>query len=204
MTEIFGILGLLVQKSAWSLLVGGLLWIAMQVVLIIQKNRPVVSLHQLGSLIFVFFLVITFEITGIPVISEITRNPDINLIPFLDIFSDYKQYLANVILFVPLGFFFPLSWKKNKSLLRTILFGLSLSLTIEFLQIFTLSSITDINDLMTNTLGTLIGYGLFRILNHFAPNFVQLFQLKTESQSILVRQESLILAALSLIATMVI
>ena len=85
MTEIFGILGLLVQKSAWSLLVGGLLWIAMQVVLIIQKNRPVVSLHQLGSLIFVFFLVITFEITGIPVISEITRNPDINLIPFLDI-----------------------------------------------------------------------------------------------------------------------
>ena len=112
MTEIFGILGLLVQKSAWSLLVGGLLWIAMQVVLIIQKNRPVVSLHQLGSLIFVFFLVITFEITGIPVISEITRNPDINLIPFLDIFSDYKQYLANVILFVPLGFFFPLSWKK--------------------------------------------------------------------------------------------
>lgn len=204
MTEIFGILGLLVQKSAWSLLVGGLLWIAMQVVLIIQKNRPVVSLHQLGSLIFVFFLVITFEITGIPVISEITRNPDINLIPFLDIFSDYKQYLANVILFVPLGFFFPLSWKENKSLLRTILFGLSLSLTIEFLQIFTLSSITDINDLMTNTLGTLIGYGLFRILNHFAPNFVQLFQLKTESQSILVRQESLILAALSLIATMVI
>ena len=38
MTEIFGILGLLVQKSAWSLLVGGLLWIAMQVVLIIQKT----------------------------------------------------------------------------------------------------------------------------------------------------------------------
>ena len=204
MTEIFGIFGLLAQKSAWSLLVGGLLWIAMQVALIIQKNRPVVSLHQLGSLIFVFFLVITFEITGIPVISEITQNPDINLIPFLDIFSDYKQYLANVILFVPLGFFFPLSWKENKSLLRTILFGLSLSLTIEFLQIFTLSSITDINDLMTNTLGTLIGYGLFRILNHFAPNFVQLFQLKTESQSILVRQESLILAVLSLIATMVI
>ncbi|MCI9575278.1 MAG: VanZ family protein [Clostridiales bacterium] len=204
MIEILEILQSIAQNSVWSILLGGLFWIIMQVVLIIQKNRPFVSLHQLGSFVFVFFLIITFEITGIPLISEITLRPEINLIPFLDILSDYKQYLANVLLFVPLGFFFSLSWKENKSLLRTILFGFLLSLTIECLQIFSLSGITDINDVMTNTLGTLIGYGIFRILNHFAPNFVQLFHLKTESQSVLIRQESLISSAFSLIASIVI
>ena len=47
--------------------------------------------------------------------------------------------------------------KYNNNISKVLLFGFCLSLVIEISQIFTFR-LTDINDLITNTLGTLIGY----------------------------------------------
>ena len=49
---------------------------------------------------------------------------------------------------------------------NTLFFGFGMSLTIELLQIL-VGRATDINDLMTNTLGTLIGWIIGRILSCF-------------------------------------
>ena len=84
-------------------------------------------------------------------------------------FSDYRNSLLNVLLFVPLGFLLPVLWKRFRSFLWTGLLGFSFSLSIELLQLLTLRA-TDINDLMTNTTGTILGWLLGRLVLWLFPS----------------------------------
>ena len=74
----------------------------------------------------------------------------------------FLSLIPILLLFVPLGIFLPLLWKRFKNPFRTVFFGLLVSAAIEFLQLFTLRA-TDINDLMTNTSGALMGWIIGRI-----------------------------------------
>ena len=69
--------------------------------------------------------------------------------------------MLNVVLFMPLGLFLPLLWKAYRSIFRTMLLGFGISLFLEAMQIFTYRA-SDINDLITNTVGTLLGYCIGR------------------------------------------
>ena len=122
-------------------------------------------------LVFAVYLSGMFAVVGLPDIRYIRFDPHFNFVPFLYMFSDLGNSLLNVLLFVPLGFFLPLFWKRFQKLWSTVLFGFCISLLIEVLQIFTLRA-SDINDLMTNTLGTLIGWCIARITLRFVPAIV--------------------------------
>jgi glycopeptide antibiotics resistance protein len=70
--------------------------------------------------------------------------------------------IANVLLFVPFGFFlFILLYSVERPTMQTyiltILIGLSLSLAIEGWQYFLPSRVADINDVIWNTLGAVCG-----------------------------------------------
>lgn len=60
-------------------------------------------------------------------------------------------------MFMPIGFFSPLLWTKLNSLKKVTLFGFGISFIIEFTQLF-LSRATDIDDLILNTIGAMLGY----------------------------------------------
>ncbi len=94
-----------------------------------------------------------------------TFAPRLVLVPFADMIQGPVDTALNVVLFVPLGFFLPWLWRTFDGLKQTALMGFLLSLGIELLQVFGLG-ITDINDLITNTLGTILGYGLFCLAHH--------------------------------------
>ena len=110
-----------------------------------------------------------YAVVGVPTIGFIRFAPNINLEPFAYMFSDFTNSFLNVILFVPLGFLLPLLWSRFKNPLRATLFGLLFSVGIEVLQLFTLRA-TDINDLMTNTLGAFVGW----IIGRIAVNFLHI------------------------------
>ena len=120
-------------------------------------------------LIMSLYLAAVDAVVGLPSLLYIRFDQNINLAPFAYMFSDYRNSLLNVLLFVPLGFFLPVLWKRFRSFLWTGLFGLSFSLTIELLQLFTLRA-TDINDLMTNTTGTILGWLLGRLVLKLFPS----------------------------------
>lgn len=67
-----------------------------------------------------------------------------------------KNVVGNVLLFVPLGVLFPLL-KKNDFFVGTLLLGLGFSLFIEMCQYYFAARIFDIDDLLLNFAGTLIG-----------------------------------------------
>jgi glycopeptide antibiotics resistance protein len=70
---------------------------------------------------------------------------------------DVLNSFLNVFLFIPLGFMLPFVCESYKRLKTTLLFGMATSLVIELLQLFTYRK-TDVNDLITNTIGTLLGF----------------------------------------------
>lgn len=120
-------------------------------------------------LIMSLYLAAVDAVVGLPSLLYIRLDQNINLVPFAYMFSDYRNSLLNVLLFVPLGFLLPVLWKRFRSFLWTGLFGLSFSLSIELLQLLTLRA-TDINDLMTNTTGTILGWLLGRLVLRLFPS----------------------------------
>ena len=70
---------------------------------------------------------------------------------------------GNVLIFAPLGFFVPLLWKALRRWWAALGLSAAVSLLIEFLQLF-LGRSVDVDDLILNTLGGLMGYLLFCML----------------------------------------
>lgn len=75
-----------------------------------------------------------------------------------------KNLLGNVLVFVPFGFFMPLA-SRYRSFLVTAFDGFALSLCVETFQILTKVGSFDVDDLLLNTLGGILGYILFVICN---------------------------------------
>lgn len=62
------------------------------------------------------------------------------------------------------GFMLPLLWGKFENLKHTVLTCFFISLAIEIIQLFTGRS-TDIDDILLNTLGGLLGFLFYCVLN---------------------------------------
>ncbi len=108
---------------------------------------------------FCVYLAAMYHLVGLPDVTYVRWDPVLNLVPFRYMFSDYRSSLLNLALFLPLGFFARILWKPFERPVSALALGLGLSAFIELFQLFTLRA-TDVNDLMTNTLGTLLGWCL--------------------------------------------
>ncbi len=113
--------------------------------------------------LFAIYLLAVYSLTGIPSVTNLTVDLGFNFVPLVGMAGDAKNTALNVLLFVPLGWFLPLLWQEFSTLPRAALCGLVLSLAIEILQIFTFR-LTDVNDLIANTAGALVGYLLAKPL----------------------------------------
>ena len=70
---------------------------------------------------------------------------------------------GNVVLFIPYGIFLPYLFNRLRSLWKVMLFGAVTIVCVELLQIATLRGSCDVDDLILNMMGILIGYIVFRI-----------------------------------------
>ena len=64
----------------------------------------------------------------------------------------------NILLFVPFGYLLPQLWKRADRWWKVVLCGFVLSLGIELIQMVTHLGMFDLDDLMNNTLGALLGW----------------------------------------------
>ncbi|MGV8905580.1 MAG: VanZ family protein [Acetobacterium sp.] len=87
---------------------------------------------------------------------------------FLDIimytFTDsFKNLVGNILIFVPLGFLFPLCRKKNVRFFEAFLVILGSSCAIELIQfLFLTSRRADVDDVILNLVGGIIGYLIYK------------------------------------------
>ena len=78
--------------------------------------------------------------------------------------------ILNVFLFVPLGLFLPLLYDEFDKARKVLLAGFLISVSVEIIQMFGCGA-TDINDLITNTIGACVGYGVFKVLEKWIGIF---------------------------------
>ena len=77
--------------------------------------------------------------------------------------EDISQFYLNLMLFVPIGYLLPyvFSWFRERVRVRPVLFCLLLSFLAENLQLITCRGMYDFDDIISNTLGGLIGQLLY-------------------------------------------
>lgn len=74
--------------------------------------------------------------------------------------------LGNVVMFVPLGAFLPMLWQKLQKAWKAILVGLLTVVLVELCQLLTLRGKCDVDDLLLNMAGVILGYGLWRLIGY--------------------------------------
>lgn len=113
--------------------------------------------------LFALYMNAMLIIVGTPAISYIIWDPTINYIPFADFsVSNMTGMALNIVMFIPFGAFLPIYFTYFRKVRRTVLAGFLMSLSIEILQLFTFRT-TDVDDLMMNTIGALVGYGIAKL-----------------------------------------
>ncbi|MBE5963167.1 MAG: VanZ family protein [Lachnospiraceae bacterium] len=94
----------------------------------------------------------------------------LNLVPFIWIRQTYimgaakmfQQLVLNIVMFVPLGFILPIVFVSMRKWWKMILCVIAFILCIEAFQYF-IGRAADVDDLIMNTLGAVIGYGLMKL-----------------------------------------
>ncbi len=144
----------------------------------ILKKRGIAIIRQL-SYLALFFSALLIIFATLIIFNKITFNPEqhfLNLIPFKRFRDDVNvlktvitEIVPNIIIFIPLGFFIPIVFKKMRKIYNTALIVLLVTFSIEFFQYF-IGRKSDIDDIITNLLGGIIGYGVFKSLNYLLYN----------------------------------
>ncbi len=70
---------------------------------------------------------------------------------------------GNVVMFVPLGILPPIIWPRLRRLWRFAIFVVLTITAVELTQLLTLLGSCDIDDLLLNSVGALIGFGAFKL-----------------------------------------
>lgn len=129
-------------------------------------RRNMTAVRKAMLLVFTIYLAAVFAATGMPTVDNCIFRPRFNLIPVIDCVHEPLLYLQNtllnILLFVPFGFFVPLLWRQLRTLKQTALCGLAFSLFIETAQMFS-GRLTDVDDLLTNMGGAVIGFFLAQL-----------------------------------------
>lgn len=118
----------------------------------------------------------SLPINYIPIRSIIRQFSDLGNGLFSFKFQIYllmRNIGGNIMLLVPLSIFLPMLWDKYRSFKSTILFCIVLSFSIEILQLLEnifhigLGRISDIDDLLLNTVGAILGFKFYSIVIYF-------------------------------------
>ena len=101
--------------------------------------------------------------------AERALPPRINLIPFVNLL-DYavkREAVLNVVgnttMFLPLGIVWPVCFRQLNTPGKAIAAGAGVSLVIELLQLPFFDRVSDVDDLILNTLGFALGYAIYRL-----------------------------------------
>lgn len=112
--------------------------------------------------LFLIIWIILFKLSVS--IEQLPHFRSFNLIPFYypnETTYQIKEVLENMIIFIPFGLYLK---TLNINSERTVFLGFLLSLSLELSQYIFGIGASDITDLITNTIGVLVGVGLYYLL----------------------------------------
>ncbi|WP_035343957.1 VanZ family protein [Halalkalibacter hemicellulosilyticus] len=138
------------------------------------------KLHQILTFIFIIYIIGLLYITLLAWNYGASLGPagpggrNYNIIPFRSIYrigvfspslvDPIRILIGNIVLFLPFGFLVPALFSQLRKLIVVMVLGCLTSISIEVSQFVFTHRVANIDDVILNTLGVLIGYIAFSIL----------------------------------------
>ena len=157
------------------------LWIFVRGMVCLRQKRFSLKRELQLLLVYICVVVVTrftfFPFSKVdgqvqPLLFDASRifPPRINLLPVVYLF-DYPifrealiNFIGNTAMFIPLGIVWPSVFKKLDTHGKVIAAGVGYSLLIEIFQLPFFDRVSDIDDLLLNSLGFLMGYGIYLLV----------------------------------------
>ena len=160
------------HDATWPMLViSCLVATVLRITYLVTNGKKFVLYEELLKLFFIIYILCLFQI----VTAQDVSFGGVNIIPFKEIFRYeagtylfYKNILGNVLLFLPFGFFVGY-FIKVKKVSVMLLLTFIVSLSIETIQL-SIGRVFDVDDVILNVLGGLIGFILYKVLNKVIPD----------------------------------
>lgn len=152
----------------WPMLTIFLVIIACVRIAAIKSNNEKLVFHkEFSNLLFIIYILLLYELLTR---SELNHNSGYNLVPFTEIFrypigsnNFYFNVVGNIVMFIPFGYFIS-TYIKPKRILPILIVSAISSATIEFVQ-SCIGRSFDVDDIILNALGAIIGFLLYVALN---------------------------------------
>ena len=188
-----GYLRLQIEKSIPYLLVAVPVYLLVRWLVLRKRNSKADLWRELWLLAGFCYLVVLLRVTVIPNWRILNMGDGtyrffigfgdplpVNWIPFQTVWMylrgdlpvnpgdvvmmSFANLVGNVLLLTPMGFLLPLLYDRMRSWIKTLLLGVTFSLTLEMVQYF-LGRTADIDDVLLNSLGILLGYAAWRVVS---------------------------------------
>lgn len=166
------------------------IWIIARIIILMNRKKKGIKFNigdEILTNLFVIYLFLLIGITILPItIGEMSpylqelsfiERCNINIVPFIDYFkganylgSIIRNIVGNLILLMPFILYICAKSEKSRDLKSatkiTFLISLSIELTQLVMNIFGLTYIraVDVEDLILNTLGGIIAWGIFKLM----------------------------------------
>lgn len=169
-----------VMEFTWPMVIISILTLSsIRITDIIKNKKPFILYKEIFMLLFLVYILCLFQVvTFEDQIIYVTGN---NLVPFKEIMRYQigsrlfiKNVIGNIVLFIPYGIFASLYAKLDKpwQALCLIFFA---SVTVETTQLL-IGRVFDIDDILLNCIGGILGYGVYRALGHLGDTLPKTFK----------------------------
>ena len=168
-----------VVNFTWPMIIISVVIIVSLRITYLLKNKTRFILYkELLALSFIIYILCLFQVVTFQDTVSWSSN---NFIPFREMFRYHigsrlfiKNVLGNVLLFLPFGFFCSYYLDVKKAYIPAIL-TLVASISIECVQM-TIGRVFDIDDIMLNIAGGLLGYLMYYLIVRIGNSFPKVFQ----------------------------
>jgi len=130
----------------------------------VRKGKPPFCVCAITALLMYMFIILCITFLSRESGSGNGTGIDMEFFSTWGINDRNNAYVVeNILLFVPYGILFPWAFKDARNFLSSLMSGVAISLGIECMQLFTARGFFQIDDILTNTLGTVLGYLVFKV-----------------------------------------
>ena len=161
------------------------LWILVRLSLCLRRKSLCLQREIQLILVYICIIVVArftfFPFSNVngqvqPLIFDVANAfpPRLNLRPFVHMteYATRKETILNVFgntaMFLPLGIVWPAVFRELNTYWKVIAAGVGTSLLIEILQLPFCDRVSDVDDLILNSLGFLMGYGIWLLVRHIS------------------------------------
>lgn len=175
-------------EMKFAFIVGSIIILIIEVIRFAKRNKEekFFGFREFMTLIFRFYILMVIIVTFFPlVIGGYVGQPSMNIVPVFNTIKDIykvpigmesymvrfwiKNILGNILLLLPLGIFLPMCFKRLRSFKSTVITCALVSLSIEVVQYISMYfgnfRSCDIDDIILNTLGGMIGFIIYKVIN---------------------------------------